>query len=176
MRAPRARTWGRRGHTPMIGYRGGKGRVNIAGLCCYRPGHRPRLIYRLLIYRDRKGEPKGFDHDHFQDLLKVAHRQLGAPIELIWDNLSAHKTALDARFLAAHSDWLRVHYLPVGAPELNPTENVWSTLKTGPLANLAPTSLDHLASVIKTGLKKLQYRPDLLRAFLAGTGLALDDP
>src|SRR5207247_260947 len=56
MRPPRSRTWGRRGITPVIRVRGGgTGHVSVAGLACYRPGHRSRLIYRLHHYRGRKG-------------------------------------------------------------------------------------------------------------------------
>ena len=64
MRPPRARTWGRRGITPVIRVRGGgTGRVSVAGLACYRPGDRSRLIYRLHCYRGRKGETKGVHLD-----------------------------------------------------------------------------------------------------------------
>jgi hypothetical protein len=36
-----------------------RGRVWVAGLVCYKPGERSRLIYRLHIYRRRKGERVG---------------------------------------------------------------------------------------------------------------------
>jgi hypothetical protein len=48
----------------------------VAGLACYRPGHRSRLIYRLHLYRGRKGETKAFTWTWYQDLLIAAHRQL----------------------------------------------------------------------------------------------------
>ncbi|MDT0616181.1 DDE endonuclease, partial [Streptomyces sp. DSM 40712] len=36
MTPPRARTWGRRGHTPVIRVRGrSRRRTSIAALCCY---------------------------------------------------------------------------------------------------------------------------------------------
>ncbi len=77
MRPPRSRTWGRRGITPVIRVRcGGTGRVSVAGLACYRPGHRCRLIYRLHRYRGRKGETKAFTWVEYRDLLIAAHRQL----------------------------------------------------------------------------------------------------
>jgi putative transposase len=57
LRPPKARTWGRRGHTPQISVSGkGSGRVSIAGLVCLKSGERSRLIYRILIHRGRKGE------------------------------------------------------------------------------------------------------------------------
>ncbi|MGP4105200.1 transposase [Nonomuraea sp. KM90] len=91
---------------------------------------------------------------------------------LIWDNVNTHvdaamRTLIDAR------PWLTVFYLPTYAPELNPVEIVWSHLKRG-LGNLAPCTLDDLAKIIRSRLKQMQYRPDLLNAFLAHTGLVTD--
>ncbi|MFE9171698.1 hypothetical protein ACFYNZ_19665 [Streptomyces kebangsaanensis] len=45
MTPPRARTWGRVGQTPIVRVRGrGSGRVSMAGMTCYKPGERTRLI------------------------------------------------------------------------------------------------------------------------------------
>ncbi|WP_433520032.1 hypothetical protein ACQP2T_22880 [Nonomuraea sp. CA-143628] len=52
-------------------------------------------------------------------------------------------------------------------------EMVWSHLKRA-LGNLAPCTLDDLAKVIRSRLKRMQYRPDLLNAFLAHTGLVMN--
>jgi hypothetical protein len=60
LRPPKGRTWARRGARPVVRVRGaGGGRVSIAGVACHRPGNRPHLFYRLLVYRRRKGEAKG---------------------------------------------------------------------------------------------------------------------
>ncbi|MFE5813145.1 hypothetical protein ACFQ6S_07035 [Streptomyces sp. NPDC056479] len=44
------------------------------------------------------------------------------------------------------------------------------------LANLARVALDRLAALVRNRLKRLQYRPDALDGFLAGTGLGIDNP
>ena len=60
LRPPKGRTWAPRGGRPVVRVRGaGGGRVSIAGVACYRPGDRPHLFYKLLVYRRRKGEAKG---------------------------------------------------------------------------------------------------------------------
>ncbi|NRQ40928.1 transposase [Nonomuraea sp. NN258] len=170
LRPPKARTWSRRGYTPTVTVSGkGSGRVNLAGLICLKPGQRTRLIYRMLIYRRRKNERKGFGESDYARLLDAAHQQLGGPIVLIWDNVNTHVDAL-MRSLIDTRPWLTVFYLPTYAPELNPVETVWSHLKRD-LGNLAPCTLDELAAIIRSHLKQLQYRPDLLDAFLAHTGL-----
>ena len=53
-----------------------------------------------------------------------------------------------------------------------PTEPVWSNLKRS-LANLTKHNIDQLTALIKTRLRRMQYRPGLLEGFLAKTGLDL---
>jgi len=152
----------------------GTGHVSVAGLACYRPGDRSRLIYRLHCYRGRKGETKAFTWAEYRDLLIAAHRQLpGGVIVLVWDNLNVHRRAELRAFTDAQA-WLRVFRLPAYAPDLNPVEGIWSVIKGGVLANLAVASFGHLVQVIRHGLKKIQYRPGLIEGCLAGTGLALE--
>jgi hypothetical protein len=53
-----------------------------------------------------------------------------------------------------------------------PTEPVWSHLKRS-LANLAKRNLAQLTTLVKTRLRRMQYRPGLLDGFLASTVLDL---
>ncbi len=50
------------------------------------------------------------------------------------------------------------------AHELNPVEPVWSHLKRS-LANLAKRNLAQLTMLVKTRLKRMQYRAALLNGF-----------
>lgn len=170
LRPAKATTWSPRGHTPIVKVTAkGNVRVSIAALVCYRPGHRSRLIYRTLTYRGRKTDPKGFRELELAALLDAAHQQLGAPIVLVWDQLPAHKSVLMRQLLAARP-WLRVYHLPGYAPELNPTEKVWSVMKRG-LANLAATTATALTAAVKNRLKRMQYREGLIDSYLTATGL-----
>ena len=89
----------------------------------------------------------------------------------MWDNLNSHVSAAMTELLQAR-DWLTVCQLPPYAHELNPVELVWSHLKRS-LANLAKRNLPQLTALVKTRLKRMQYRPGLLDGFLASTGLDL---
>src|SRR5712691_2274149 len=52
LRPPKGRTWGRRGHTPVVRVTGGSNtRVSLAALIATRPGHPARLIYRTRMSR-----------------------------------------------------------------------------------------------------------------------------
>jgi hypothetical protein len=53
-----------------------------------------------------------------------------------------------------------------------PTEGIWSNLKRS-LANLTKQRIDQLVTLVKTRLKRMQYRPSLIEGFLAKTGLDL---
>src|SRR3954462_10859173 len=53
-RPPKGRTWGRRGHTPVVRVTAQNApRLSLAALVAVKPGHRPRLIYRT--HRGRRG-------------------------------------------------------------------------------------------------------------------------
>jgi hypothetical protein len=145
-------------------------RVSLAALIAVRPGQRPRLIYRT--HRARRGDQrKGFTETDYARLLDAAHQQLGGPVVLVWDNLNTH-TSRAMRELIAARDWLTVFRLPSYASELNPVEPVWSNLKRS-LANLTKHNISQLTALVKTRLRRMQYRPGLLEGFLAKTGLDL---
>jgi putative transposase len=146
--------------------------VSIAGLTCYQPGKRPRLIYRTIGHRGRKGAPRSFSERDYISLLDAAHQQLDGPIVLVWDNLNTHINVA-MRELIATRNWLHVIRLPAYAPDLNPVDAVWSHLKRS-IGNLAVHGVDHLQAIITNRLGRIQYRTDLLDGFLTRTGLTLE--
>jgi hypothetical protein len=162
LRPPKGRTWGQRGVTPIVTVAGaGSGKVMIAGLIATKPGRSPRLIYRIRLCRGRRGERKSFSEADYAALPDAAHAQLGGPLVVCWDNLNTHLSTAMCELIDARP-WLTVIQLPSYAPELNPVEAVWSHLKRT-LTNLAKKTLDGLVRLIKTRLKKMQYRPALLK-------------
>ena len=173
LRPPKGRTWGRRGHTPVVKVTGGSNkRVSLAALIAIKPGQAPRLIYRVHQNRRRRGgQRKGFTEADYARFFDAAHQQLAGPLVVVWDNLNCHVSAAMAELIAAR-DWLTVFQLPPYAHELNPVEQIWSQLKRS-LANLAKRNLAQLTVLVKTRLRRMQYRPGLLGGFLASTGLDL---
>ena len=145
-------------------------RVSLAALIAVKPGRRPRLIYRVLAsHRRRAGQRKGFAETDYALLLDAAHQQLGGPLVVVWDNLNTHVSRALSE-LAAARNWMTIYQLPPYAHELNPVEPAWSHLKRS-LANLAKRNVSQLTVLIRTRLKRMQYRPALLDGFLASTGL-----
>ncbi|HZN17107.1 MAG TPA: transposase [Micromonosporaceae bacterium] len=172
LRPPKATTWGPQGCTPVAKVSGkGSGRVSVAGLVAAKPGQRSRLFYRTRTSRGRKGERKGFTEADYAALLTAAHRQLKAPVVVVWDGLNTHTSKVMRHFVDSH-DWLTVVQLTAYAPDLNPAEGAWSHVKRH-LGNLAARSVDQLAAVVRTLLKRIQHRPGLIDGFIAGTGLSI---
>jgi DDE superfamily endonuclease len=149
---------------------GSNTRVSLAALIAIRPGCGPRLIYRT--HRGRRGDKrKGFTETDYARFLDAAHQQLGAPLVVVWDGLNTHVSRAMRELVAARS-WLTVYQLPPYASELNPVEGIWSSLKRS-LANLAKHDIIQLTVLVRTRLRRMQYRPGLLGGFLARTGLDL---
>ncbi|MET8590434.1 transposase [Streptomyces sp. NPDC005078] len=175
MKPPKGRTWALRGARPVVKVHGrGNGRVNVAGVVCYRPGSRPHFFYRLHVYRGRKGESKSFAWSNW-DLMIAAHQQLDAPLVWCWDNLNVHLCPQMKQFIGEHDDWLRVFQMPSYAPELNLAEGVWSLLKRS-IANFVATDLNGLVRITKRKLKKIQFRPHLIDGCLTEPGLMIEPP
>jgi transposase len=147
-------------------------RVSLAALIAVRPGCQARLIYRT--HRGRRDDRrKGFTETGYARFLDAAHQQLNGPVVLIWDNLNTHVSRA-MRELVTARPWLTACQLPPYASELNPVEAVWSNLKRS-LANLTKQNIDQLTALVKTRLRRMQYRPGLLDGFLAKTGLDLSN-
>ena len=102
LRPPKARTWARRGRTPVVAVSGkGSGRVSAAGMACHRPGARSRFFYRIRVHRGRKGERRSMSEADYAGLVTAAHHQLHAPLILCWDNLNTHISATMRAFTGA---------------------------------------------------------------------------
>ncbi|ROQ23563.1 hypothetical protein EDD98_7509 [Streptomyces sp. PanSC19] len=80
----------------------------MAGMACFKPGRRSRLIYAIREYRGRKDEPKGFGWRDFRDLVVRARIQIKGPIVLVRDNARLHLTTGMKQFIAANAEWLTV--------------------------------------------------------------------
>ncbi|MZE45837.1 DDE endonuclease [Streptomyces sp. SID5477] len=175
MTPPRARTWGRRGHTPVTRVRGrSRRRTSVAVLCCYKPGETARLIYRPRQHLLLKGARKSFSWQDYRELLVRAHIQLDGPIVVVWDNLNTHLAAGLKKYEAEHG-WLTTVRLPSYAPDLNPVEAVWSLVRRA-MANTAFDTPHDLDRKLRRELRRIQLRPHLTDGCLTATGLAIDQP
>ena len=159
LRPPKGRTWGRRGPTPVVKVTGGSNkRVSLAALIAIKPGHRPRLIYRVHKGRRRgKDQRKGFTETDYARSWTPPTSSSRARWWSSGTTSNTHVSAAMAELIAAR-DWLTVFQLPPYAHELNPVEPVWSHLKRS-LANLAKRNLAQLTALVKTRLNGCNTGP-----------------
>ena len=174
LQPPKARTRGRRGHTPVVKVSGrGSGRIPVAGLACLKAGRPGRFFYRMQGRRLRPGTRRAMSEADCASLITAAHRYLNAPVILIRDNLNTHLSRKMRAFTAGHPGWLTVIRLPAYAPDLNPVEGAWSVMKNS-LGNLTAGTTGQLAAAMRHQLDRIQRQHSLITGFLGQTGLTLD--
>ena len=66
-----------------------------------------------------------------------------------------------------------VERLPAYAPELNPVEGLWSSLKAIELANLTSPTLAEVIDQAHRGIERVRQTPHLASSFLRHTGLSV---
>jgi transposase len=62
---------------------------------------------------------------------------------------------------------------PAYAPDLNPVEGLWSSLKAVELANLTPPTLAEVIGQAHRGIDRVRHTPHLAYSFLRHTGLSV---
>jgi DDE superfamily endonuclease len=92
---------------------------------------------------------------------------------LVWDGLPAHRSKGMRAWLRCQRSWLVVEPLPGYAPELNPVEGLWASLKGVELANLAGDSLEEVTAAAEQGVQRIRGTPHLAFSFLRHCGLSL---
>jgi transposase len=91
----------------------------------------------------------------------------------VWDGLPAHPSKLMQAWLRRQRSWLVVEPLPGYAPELNPVEPLWSSLKGVELANLAADTLAEVIAAAERGIQRIRATHWLPYSFLRHCGLSL---
>jgi hypothetical protein len=76
-------------------------------------------------------------------------------------------------WLTTQRSWLVVERLPAYAPELNPVEGLWSSLKAVELANLMSPTLAEVIQQAHHGIDRVRRTPHLAYSFLRHTGLSV---
>ncbi len=161
------RTWARKGQTPVLRQRTNSyKKVSVIGaLTVARQRNRVGFCFRL-------HPDANIDTEKVAEFLGELDRQLPGPIVLLWDRFGPHKSRKMNVFLAKHPD-LHPEFFPPYAPELNPTERVWSYLKLNPMANDPALRLDDLTRSTRKHARSVQRKESLLRGFLKLAGIPL---
>lgn len=159
-KCPVTRTWGLRGHTPVIQQSfTWKQMSAIAGLSWW------RFYFRFVDGAVRS--------EQIIEFLAALKRQIRRKLLIVWDGVGAHKSRRVREWLEQQNGRIAITFLPPYAPELNPVEAIWAYLKKHEIANLCPRHLAEVSDFARRRLKSMQRRPKLIRAFWQQTELAL---
>ena len=163
------KTWARRACTPVVPYRNRRQKkVSVPGAVAL---HAATGTVDLLCDFHPDSYVRGEQAAAF--LHRVLAEYPGRPIDLVWDNLSAHKSPIVREVTDAHPR-LRPHYLPPYAPDLNPVEGAWQHLKHVELRNVVCLDLEELHLELHLAIGRLRQKPRLIQSFFEGAGLKLE--
>jgi transposase len=144
-------------------------RLSVSGALAYKKNPqniRTRLCFEII--------ENSYNSLKIISFLKSLRRYLvGEKVVLIWDNLRGHISKEVRAFLHLQRHWLTVEQLPSYAPDLNPVEQLWSSLKRREMANFCAYDLDELHSRAKNGLKRIRSSRSLALSFLKHADLSL---
>jgi transposase len=135
-------------------------RLSLAGALVYEPdGSDAHLVFQL--------RPGAFNDEtlieFLTDLDQLEQHRL---VILIWDGLPSHRSRRMLDWVASQRDWLSIERLPGYAPDLNPTEQVWGSVKSKELANLCADTIAEVADIAEDGLDRISSDASLCFAFL----------
>ena len=94
------------------------------------------------------------------------HEQVPGPITLLWDGLTAHRSKTVKEHIREQQEWLVVERFPSYAPELNPVEYLWSTIKNKDIANFCADTLNQIEEKLGEAADRIRTKQDLLSGFL----------
>ena len=118
--------------------------------------------------------PGNYDTDSLIQVLGELRRFLGGEkATLLWDGLPAQRSTAMRAWLRTQRSWLVVERLPAYAPDLNPVEGSWSSLKAVELANLTSPTLAQVIQQAHLGIERVRRTPHLAYSFLRHTGLSV---
>jgi len=103
--------------------------------------------------------------------LELLQHQLTGLLLVLWDGNPTHRSKKIKAYLS-NGAARRIHLelFPGYAPELNPTEWVWSYIKVSLLANVACDTLFDVEALLQKAKRTLKRKPDLIKSFIQHVG------
>jgi transposase len=161
------RTFAPRGSTPVTKIWDPHGRISVSGTISISP-RRTRVRFSFYML----GANTNFRGPSVVEALKHLRSQIPGPLTIIWDQIIIHSSDVVLQYLRSVPD-LIIESFPPYAPELNPVDRAWFYLKYNRLPNYTPPTMAQLRHVVRSEIKRLQSKPDLLRSFIRQSDVPL---
>jgi len=146
-------TWSPKGQTPVIKVTGARFRTNMVAAISTR-GHLRFMVNQGTVTADV-----------LCDFLKRLMHNAQQPIFLIWDGHPTHKSKKVRECIESFEGKLEMYFLPSYSPELNPTEQVWRSVKNHGVGRKSVFGPDQLKSAVTNCLRRLQKIPKIVLSF-----------
>ena len=146
-------TWSPKGQTPVIKVTGARFRTNMVAAISTR-GHLRFMVNQGTVTADV-----------LCDFLKRLMHNAQQPIFLIWDGHPTHKSKKVRECIESFEGKLEMYFLPSYSPELNPTEQVWRSVKNHGVGRKSVFGPDQLKSAVTNCLRRLQKIPKIILSF-----------
>jgi transposase len=158
------KTWALKGNTPHIQSCGGWKKLTLSGIIITNPKNlRSKLFLRILA-----GTMTGENFLRFLKELKIHTKK--KKLMLFVDGLPSHRSKKVKEYINQENSWLRVERLPGYAPELNPIEYLWASMKKRHLGNARTENMKELATMVRKAKRKMNDTK-LLEGFLKASNL-----
>lgn len=146
-------TWAPKGQTPIVKSTGARFRLNMIAATSTR-GH-----LRFMITKNSVNAEK------ICEFLKRLMHNAENPVFVIWDGHPTHKSKVVRECIESFDGQLEVYVLPPYSPELNPTEQVWNSVKKHDVGRKVVFGPDQLKSVVVSKLRQLQKLSKIILSF-----------
>jgi transposase len=147
-----------------------------------RAKHRQKVSVVAALFRSARRGRGRLVHETFVDryvddffyaefLRERVMRSTRGPVVLLQDNAPLHRGACTLEVMDDFYPRLTVYQFPTYAPELNPTEQLWTWGKDKQLANFVPDDLDQLAIATDYVLEMAEHDQNRIQSFFAAAQL-----
>jgi transposase len=150
---PLGRTYGLKGHTPIVATSGQRQSLNVISAV------NGRGEFWAASYTGK------LDAEAFIAFLQNFIDSQPGKLFLVVDGHPVHKANLVKAYLKGLQGRLELHFLPPYAPDLNPDEFVWSHMKTNGVSKKPLKKNESLRDRVEEDLNKIKGNPSLVRSF-----------
>lgn len=157
---PLGRTYGLKGHTPVVVTSGQRQSINVISAVT------ARGEFWAATYTGK------LNAEAFVAFLQNFMKGRRGKALLVVDGHPAHKANIVKQYVQSLKGRLELHFLPPYAPDLNPDEFVWSHMKTNGVSKRPLKKNESMRERVEEDIASIQASPELVRSFFSAASVA----
>lgn len=157
---PLGRTYGLKGHTPVVVTSGQRQSINVISAVT------ARGEFWAATYTGK------LNAEAFVAFLQNFMKGRRGKAFLVVDGHPAHKANTVKHYIQSLKGRLELHFLPPYAPDLNPDEFVWSHMKTNGVSKKPLKKNESMRERVEEDIANIQRNPQLVRSFFSAASVA----